>query len=68
MGEGRAFIYTDPGRRRGRGGHSYIQTLGGGGGGDGTHIQTLGEGRALPYTDPRGEGGGESTPIYRPLG
>ena len=34
-GEKRALPYTDP---RGRGGHSYIQTLRGGGGGEGTPI------------------------------
>ena len=44
--EGRAFIYTDPRGRRGKGGHFYIQTLRGRGGGG-----------AFIYTDPRGRSG-----------
>ena len=55
VGEGIAFLYTDP---RGRGGHSHIQTLG-----------EKGEGRALPYTDPWARrGGGYGTPICIPYG
>ena len=62
--------YTDSRGRRGRGGHSHIQTLGGRGGGEGIHIDRPygeeGEGGHSHIQTLGGGGGGESIHIYRP--